>query len=171
MSIGQMLFSPSGRIRRRDYWLWSIAIILFTDVITLVAHQILTGHSISQYFPDYVKAVMFEDFAPFGIVVLTVVLGLQWPGFCLMAKRWHDRNRSGYFAGGVVAFNWINVLLEAYFAPTETHAYTVLYYGSAVISFGVLVWVFVDCGCLDGTKGPNKYGPSPKQIQAAADVF
>ena len=35
----------------------------------------------------------------------------------------------------------------------------------------VTVWLFIDCGWLEGTKGPNRFGPSPKDKPSQVDVF
>ena len=51
--------------------------------------------------------------------------------FAVTAKRWHDRDKSGWW-----------VLIG--FIP--------------VIGF---LWTLVECGCLKGTDGDNRYGPDP----------
>jgi uncharacterized membrane protein YhaH (DUF805 family) len=51
---------------------------------------------------------------------------------CLRTKRWHDRDKSGA---------WSLIALLPMFGS---------------------LWAFVECGCLDGTPGPNRFGPSPK---------
>ena len=57
----------------------------------------------------------------------------------LLVKRWHDRGKSG----------WMYLVL---FVP-----------------FIGLFWILAECGCADGTRGPNVYGPSPKGVPP--DVF
>jgi len=69
---------------------------------------------------------------PALIVALPISLLYVRIRSCLGTKRWHDRDKSG-------AWNLIVML------PM----------------FGSL-WAFVECGCLDGTPGPNRFGPSPK---------
>jgi uncharacterized membrane protein YhaH (DUF805 family) len=51
---------------------------------------------------------------------------------CLRIKRWHDRDKSSA---------WVLV---------------------GLIPFVGWLWSFVECGVLDGTPGPNRYGLSPK---------
>lgn len=53
-------------------------------------------------------------------------------GTCLGTKRWHDRDKSG---------TWNLIVMLPMFGS---------------------LWAFVECGCLDGTPGPNRFGPSPK---------
>jgi uncharacterized membrane protein YhaH (DUF805 family) len=60
-----------------------------------------------------------------------VGLLLTWPLLAISAKRWHDRDRSGW---------WVLVLL----LPVV----------------GAL-WLLADNGLVRGTRGPNRYGPPP----------
>lgn len=65
---------------------------------------------------------------------------LLWCGLAIAAKRWHDRGKSGFM---------VLVIFIPVVGPLLT---------------------LVECGILDGTQGPNKYGPSPKDL-GAAEVF
>jgi len=80
--------------------------------------------------------------AGLGIAGLLVYLALaavaMWVGLALQIKRWHDRDK------GAV---WVLINL---------------------IPFIGALWALVECGFMDGTPGPNKYGPSPKGIQGPA---
>ncbi|MGE3833112.1 MAG: DUF805 domain-containing protein [Parvibaculaceae bacterium] len=60
-----------------------------------------------------------------------VALLLLWPSLAIYAKRWHDRDKSAW---------WILI-------------------GLVPLIGGI--WVFVECGCLRGTDGPNRFGPDP----------
>jgi uncharacterized membrane protein YhaH (DUF805 family) len=64
-----------------------------------------------------------------------VNLVLLWPIIAVMAKRWHDRDRSGW---------WVLVLLLP------------------VVGW---IWALVVNGCLRGTVGPNPHGPDPLSHQ------
>src|SRR5438105_1604639 len=63
-----------------------------------------------------------------------VALVLLWPTLAIGVKRCHDRNKSGLWM--VLAF-------------------------IPVIGW---IWWLVELGLLDGTPGPNSYGPSPKGV-------
>ena len=128
-----MLFSAQGRIRRRDYWLWAICFgIAFAIIINILMAVLGVGRSMAETgsLP-----------ATFWIVYLLMLIPAMWIGICLQIKRWHDRDKSGW---------WVLIGLIPIVGP---------------------IWAFVEVGCLDGTQGPNKYGPSPKGIGAAPDVF
>lgn len=169
MSIVQMLFSPSGRIRRSQYWLWSIILLVFIYVAEFSLHAILTGHPIDQFLADTVKARDLSN--PYGISLLALMVGVKWPYICIAAKRWHDRNRTGYIAVAIGLASLIESLVVSYLKAPLMAPMSPGFLAAGTVELGFVVWTFVECGCLDGTKGPNKYGPSPKQMPAPADVF
>jgi len=82
-----------------------------------------------------------------GGVALVICL---WPLWAVSVKRCHDREKSGWWVLG----------------------WTV---GGAIpyIGFLISLWSLVELGFLDGTQGPNEYGPSPKGIgnSQLSDVF
>ena len=170
MSIIQILFSAKGRIRRRDYWLASIGIVIVSALIEFAGHQILTGHPASAYVRD-LSAWMTLKPDPFNLFILALMIVFQWPGICIVSKRWHDRGKSGWLAGITPCTTLLGLLAQAYYGPMALHPNLAIYFGSSLISLPVYIWVFVECGCLDGTKGTNRYGPSPKGIQDSAAVF
>jgi uncharacterized membrane protein YhaH (DUF805 family) len=70
-----------------------------------------------------------------GLALIFVVYILDiWIGLALQIKRWHDRDKSGL---------WVFIALVPLIGG---------------------IWVLVECGFLDGTPGPNRFGPSPKGI-------
>ncbi|WP_448949863.1 DUF805 domain-containing protein [Labrys neptuniae] len=81
----------------------------------------------------------------YGLAVIAIALyvGFVWSGLSIGVRRCHDRNRSGWF------------LL------------------ASLIPLVGAIWVLIELGFLDGTQGPNQYGPSPKGIGGSevAGVF
>lgn len=77
--------------------------------------------------------------AMIGVLLYCAVLALAiYIGLALQVKRWHDRDKS-----------WVWIFIS--FIPL----------------IGA-IWTLVEVGFLDGTQGPNKYGPSPKGIAGPA---
>jgi len=66
-----------------------------------------------------------------GLVAFVLGLALMFAGIMLHIKRFHDRGKSGW---------WALII----FVP--------------VIGF---IWIIIDLGLLEGTPGPNDYGPAP----------
>jgi uncharacterized membrane protein YhaH (DUF805 family) len=72
-----------------------------------------------------------------GLLLLPVGIVDLWISLALGVKRCHDRNKSGWFL--------------------------VLYWLVSLTVIGAL-WPLIELGFLDGTQGPNRFGPSPKGI-------
>ena len=75
----------------------------------------------------------FQPRLELGHCALVILLGFLsfWPVLAVLAKRWHDRDKSGW---------WSVLLLVPVIGP---------------------LWIFVELGMLEGTRGANKYGPDP----------
>jgi uncharacterized membrane protein YhaH (DUF805 family) len=76
-----------------------------------------------------------------GMLLYVIVLFFAiWTGLALQIKRWHDRDKS-----------WVWIFIN-------------------LIPLVGAVWTLVEVGFMDGTQGPNKYGPSPKGVTGPAAV-
>jgi uncharacterized membrane protein YhaH (DUF805 family) len=60
-----------------------------------------------------------------------VNLLLLWPAIAVAVKRWHDRDKPGW---------WVLIVLLPLIGG---------------------LWALIDNGCLRGTVGPNRFGPDP----------
>ena len=109
-----LLTSFEGRINRGKFWAGIGAMIAISIVMA-----ILDG-----IFGTYVGDGL-------GLLGLIWMLISIYPATALYAKRWHDREKSGW---------WTLIV----FVPI----------------IGAL-WLLIECGFLVGTRGPNKYGPDP----------
>ena len=121
-SIMEALFSFEGRINRAKYWSFITAAVL----VGLPSNWLMA--QLPGLFPDPQDQTA-ETIA--GLIGLAVFLPLMVAGFAFGVRRWHDRNRSGW---------WVLIALVPLIGP---------------------LWTFVDCGCLRGTAGDNRYGPDP----------
>ena len=75
------------------------------------------------------------------LVGLALLIAVIWAHVCTIVKRFHDRDKS---------WPWVFIV----FAP---------YIGG--------LWIFIECGCLAGTRGRNRYGADPLNPLEIADVF
>lgn len=110
-TLAQILFSPKGRTTRQTYWLVFLGVFAVMLVIGVLA-----------------GVLGVEDSAMAGLMVV-LYIPVLWISFVVQVKRWHDRNKSGWW----ILINLIPVI------------------GG--------IWAFVENGCLRGTEGVNKYGP------------
>lgn len=107
MNILEGCFSFRGRVGRLDFWLNNFAI---GCVLVLLA-------------------VSAESFViPFPEAALVVCLLLSWWQLAVSVKRWHDRNKSGW---------WVLISIVPIIGP---------------------LWALVEQGFLSGTHGRNDYG-------------
>lgn len=104
------LLSFEGRMRRRDYWLYSIPVLIM--VMPTFFYQ---GGN-----------VVLDSLA------LAISLFAIYASIALNIKRLKDRNKSPW---------WIVVTFLPLVGP---------------------IFALVELGILDGTPGPNQYGPDPK---------
>jgi uncharacterized membrane protein YhaH (DUF805 family) len=122
MNILAVLFSFSGRIGRAQYWLGYFVQFALAGLAWMC---LLTGEQ-NQSIPLLVVP----------IALLPVVL---WMGLAVMAKRYHDRDKSAW---------WILI---------------------AFIPIVGAIWQLIELGLLRGTDGNNDYGPDPTHSFNVAD--
>src|SRR5580698_2870817 len=130
MDFMNMFLSFNGRLRRLHFWIGFI--ILW--VVEVIIAALLIGPAIAA------AATSGSAPGPLALIGYLLYLVLLWPALALQVKRWHDRDKSGW---------WVLIA----FVPL----------------IGAL-WILIECGFLDGTQGPNKFGPSPKGITGPAPV-
>jgi uncharacterized membrane protein YhaH (DUF805 family) len=129
MNIWQHLFSGRGRIRRRNYWLYVIATWLVASTVFI---------ALTLQFSVFIHTEEASSVVWWPSLVYLVAF---WISACLQIKRWHDRDKSGW---------WI------------------------LINFLPLIggiWALVETGFLDGTRGTNQFGPSPKHNGQQANLI
>ncbi len=131
----QTFTSLDGRIPRKTFWLAVLVMVVISWILQFIVFAIFGGNAMTAVDPSLtpeaqaaaMQQAMSGMMLPLGIVILLTL----WPSICIYAKRWHDRNKSG----------WWSLIM---FVP---------------IIGGI--WLLVELGFLRGTEGPNKYGPDP----------
>jgi uncharacterized membrane protein YhaH (DUF805 family) len=113
MNWRELLFSFQGRVARQHYWLMVLLTVPF-----VIAAAIINGG----FAHDPAEAP--------GVLVL---LPMLWPAFAVTIKRWHDRNKSGWW----ILINLIPVVGD--------------------------IWSLIENGFLKGTPGENRFGPDPRE--------
>lgn len=180
MDFNHALFRFDGRLRRRDWWMWSIALVLLQTLVLRVIDTVQFGPDADlqagNYFAWFVG--MTPVTGPYwnGLAVGLVLL---WPTLALTLKRAHDRNRPGWDLVLIQVVATASTVLPADVFETAGRAFDAADYVAAapVIVFGVLLLIaslyqLVVLGFLDGTPGPNRFGRSPKGAGGdTAEVF
>ena len=111
MDYKTLLFSFEGRINRKPYWMFFLAMIVANIIVAVVAGML--GDTLGM------------------IILIPFIIVLIWAGLAVSVKRWHDRDKSGW---------WVLIGLIPVIGP---------------------IWVLVECGFLTGTAGQNRFGADP----------
>ncbi len=142
MSVADLFFSTKGRIGRGKWWAGVIALGVLNTVVTLILFKVLGWNMVSR------------------IVYGAWSLAMLYPAYCVLAKRFQDRDERPILAQIAIAVAAVQVVLTvlAIINPFEPNML-----GTAVsIVQGILGLVFlVMLGCLRGTVGDNRFGPDP----------
>jgi uncharacterized membrane protein YhaH (DUF805 family) len=116
VNLSQILFC-----HRRTHQPTGLVLKYYLVAILLMVIALLRDHAFG--FTDSENGI--------GPVIIIAWLVLIYPAIMVRIKRFHDRNKSGWWA-----------LIS-------------------VIPVVGVVWIFIECGCLRGTVGENRYGPDP----------
>lgn len=121
-------FSFQGRIGRKTWWLGYVLPLIGISVLSTVLDIALGFVSFEDVAPAGGYAYETRGIGVFGLLSLVPIF---WGGLAGQVKRWHDRDKSGWF----VLINLIPLI------------------GA--------IWSFVELGLLRGTPGPNRFGHDP----------
>lgn len=105
----EFLLTYEGRFNRARYWAFTLAYLAVYIVLAIIDGVVGTG----------------------GVLPLIFALAALYPAICVAIKRWHDRDKSGW---------WVLI---------------------ALIPLIGAIWTLIECGILAGTSGPNRFGPDP----------
>jgi uncharacterized membrane protein YhaH (DUF805 family) len=159
----------SGRSRRMEYWMW-IVFQFLVGIAFWVLMMVVGGAALIGAGAHSPGAVMAAGGGIMIVGALWALFGLAMiiPGLAVAVRRLHDTNRSGWWILAPIAgyiLVWIGVGMAASGSSMGSVLATVGMLVAAVLGLTVLVFMF-----LDGTQGPNRYGPDPKG-RADAQVF
>jgi len=151
MTTSQLLFSFSGRLNRKPYWLTVLVLIL----ITIVAVALILGIAGA--------GILSGDMSGLGMALALAAIAyipLLWIGLALGAKRLHDRNKSAWW---LLVFYLLPGILQG-LGERAGDLGIVL----TIAGFAISIWALVELGFLRGTVGPNQYGPDPLEAPGYA---
>lgn len=126
----ELLLTYNGRINRSKIWL-SILYYIGAAVVAFVLFKVLSMVIPGEIDEDGSFHVEGLKAIPYIVLGIAYVVFNIWSGICVGIKRYHDRDKSGW---------WLLIQLVPIVGP---------------------IWYFVEAFCLRGTVGPNRFGPDP----------
>jgi uncharacterized membrane protein YhaH (DUF805 family) len=108
-----LLLGFAGRLPRKAFWLYGV---IGLSVAQFLIYALLGIAGMRERTADVLAALV-----------------IAWPSLAISVKRWHDRDKSGWW----MLINLVPVV--------------------------GLVWTLVECGALRGTVGANRFGADPLQ--------
>ena len=133
MPMTNFLFGFYGRVRRRDLWLFFILLALVYGGLFWQFGHFHVWRDMHMNGGGFLHSAGFTYVSHNPLIGLVALVAV-WMKVAVLVKRWHDRDKSGW---------WVLITL---------------------IPFIGWIWQLIECGFLDGTPGSNKYGPSPKGL-------
>jgi uncharacterized membrane protein YhaH (DUF805 family) len=129
-----LLTSFEGRTNRKPFWLSILVFAIVTWILEFILFFIFGGSMMTMdpnATPEATAAAAQQAMSgmalPFGILILLTL----WPALAIYTKRWHDRDKSGW---------WSLIMLVPVIGG---------------------IWLLVELGFLRGTEGPNRFGDDP----------
>lgn len=153
----------SGRSRRTEYWMFFLFQILL-GIAFWILMAIVGGGALMMSGGDPTAmmaaggAVMIVFFL-YGLASLALII----PGIAVTVRRLHDTNRSGWWILAPLAFYLVALvgMVMTASSPDSPGLGGILLMvggiGATILGLALLVFMF-----LEGTRGPNNYGPDPK---------
>lgn len=158
-----------GRSRRKEFWMWVLFLLICTFILsvldTLLGLGGRTGGNLQTG-----PAGAFVGGRVFGGLLTSIFsLAVLVPNIAVQVRRLHDTSRSGWWLLGPIALYLAGaaLMLTGLFGGVGGLGLVgALLLAAGGIGFIVLLVFF----CLDGTRGPNRFGPDPKDPAATADL-
>ena len=166
MPLKDLLFGFKGRIRRRDWWLWGIGVGLAWAVVFTPVSSALFDIGLTTSLLGGVDLPRSWAFTAFGLAAFAPLL---WVQAALAAKRAHDRNRGAALAVSLTVLagllSYVPEIADlAVGAALNDGEFDLLYGSVNTVVLIMQLYLLVVLGFLDGTRGPNRFGRSPKGI-------
>jgi uncharacterized membrane protein YhaH (DUF805 family) len=138
MNLFKLRFDFSGRIDRATYWR---ALAICFGLLFILGF-IAGGVGLALYGHGHIDLAIPS-------LILALIVGVP-----MTVGRLHDRGKSGWW---LLVFCVLPAVL-GYFEDADGEILSLfLFYARLAL----LIWGFVELGCLRGAAGPNKFGPDP----------
>lgn len=154
----------SGRSRRMEFWMWQL--FKFAVVFgVMILMMILGGAAMMGAANGDPGAMMAAGGVVMILYLLLLLFGLAIiiPDIAVSVRRLHDTDRSGWWILAPVA-PYILVFIAAALAvssPDMAGVAGIIGFVALLATIGLAIMLIVFY-FMEGTKGPNRFGPDPK---------
>ena len=149
IGISVMLFSFNGRIKRQDWWIWSIIIGILGFIYSFIV--------------GFIAAIIFfEDDFMWATTVNILLLPTWYIGLAIHMKRLQDTGKSWEWLS-LAVLSYILLAINSYMPLGSSEENLILN-----ISFILILPIWIICGFVEGTHGPNKFGPDSIERQSGS---
>ena len=153
-----------GRSRRREFWMWVLFVLIALVVLSVIDEALGFGGSTQLgrvQTPPGPGIFAYAAGVHGGMLTKIFGLAILIPNLALQVRRLHDTNRTGWWLlAWVIPYVIALALLVASIAGGDLASAATgggLMLLALIGAIAVLVFL-----CLEGTKGPNRFGPDPK---------
>ena len=157
-----------GRSRRKEFWAFVLFLLLGTILFTILDNVLGLGGR-TEFGPPAGTTVGIGARASGGVLTGIFGLAMLVPNVAVQVRRLHDTDRSGWWVLVPIAGYFIAILMFVAGVASTTGVLAILGGLVAFIAFCSAVALFVFF-CLDGTRGPNRFGADSKDPSATADL-
>jgi uncharacterized membrane protein YhaH (DUF805 family) len=130
----------NGRSRRKEYWMYVLLLVVIAVVIGII--EGILG--------------LAQTVGPYGPLSALFALATFIPSLAVGVRRLHDTDRSGWWL--LIGYGPMLVAMLLPLLGMAGVGLAMIVMIIALVGFVVLLIFMV----LEGTKGPNQYGPDPK---------
>jgi len=143
--FNRLYLTTDGRIGRQDFWIGVVGLLVVSIVVAFI---------IGSLFFVLGRASM--------ILMFIVQIALAYPAYCLMAKRFQDRDKPGKFAAILIGLGLLIALFGILgLTGNPMTGGNALGWFLNLVQFVVAIWFLVELGFLRGTDGDNQFGADP----------
>jgi uncharacterized membrane protein YhaH (DUF805 family) len=146
-----LFFGFEGRINRAKFWLATL-IYALVDIVVKAAKSAASWLGAAHGFNH-------------PVVIQTLCFGFElalWLScLAVFAKRLHDRDKSGWWLLVLYIAPIAAVLLAGLIGTMNSDFGGFAARMCFLAVFAFFIWFFVELGCLQGTRGYNRYGRDP----------
>ena len=141
--FNHLYMQSDGRIGRQTYWIGAIALGVIALIISLILAFILGAGT------------------AYIIAAIILQLAVTYLAYNLMAKRFHDRDKSTTYALYTVIPFFVLGVISLLTQPAPGQMPGGLGMAVGLITLVIAIWVLIELGIRRGTVGQNQYGPDP----------